>query len=143
MQWGKRGPWTLVDPDPIELHNTNRCVLFFPDDAGWPDGPAERKTKCLAQCISDARHIDNWHGDAPETREDFDTVLVLTNEHNVRAQMSHRNDPIQFQATTSRTWLAQLHRYGRLRPLSNGGRPRTGSEVRRRSHWPARRFSDH
>ena len=111
MQWGKEGPWTIVDPDPIELHNTNRCVLFFPDDAGWPDGPAERKSKCLTHCISDTRHINKWYSDAPETLEDFDTVLVLANEHNVRTQMSHRNDPIQFQATTSPTWLAQLHRH--------------------------------
>ena len=111
MQWGKHGSWTIIDPDPIELHNTNRCILFFPDNAGWPDGNAERKSKCLAQYISDVRYIDKWDDDAPETSEDFDTVLVLANERNVRTRMSHRNDPIQFQATTSRTWLAQLHRH--------------------------------
>ena len=110
-QWGQKGSWTIVDADRVELHNTNRCVLFFPDDAGWcRDGP-RLKSSCLAQHLSDARHVDKWYDEASEAREDFDTVLVLANERDVRTRMSHRNDPIQFQATTSRTWLAQLHRH--------------------------------
>ena len=111
MQWGKHGAWTIVDPDPIELHNTNRSVLFFPEDAGWPDGRAELKSKCLAKHIPEARYVGKWFDDALETQEDFDTVLVLANERKVRTRMSHRNDPIQFQATTNRMWRSQLHRH--------------------------------
>ena len=110
-QWGHEGSWTIVDADCVELHNTNRCVLFFPDDAGWRREGARLKSSCLAQYLSGARHVDKWYDQANEAREDFDTVLVLANERNVRTRMSHRNDPLQFQATTSRNWLAQLHRH--------------------------------
>ena len=111
MQWGQKGAWTIVDADPVELHNTNRCVLSFPDDAGWCHGQARLKSICLARYLSEAQHVDKWYDRATEALEDFDTVLVLANERNVRTRMSHRNDPVQFQATTSRNWLAQLHRH--------------------------------
>ena len=112
MQWGHCGSWTVVDADRVALHNTNRCVLFFPADAGWRKGPALRKSRCLAQYLRGVRTIDKWYHEAVEVREDvFDTVLVLANEHDVRSWVSHRNDPIQFQATTSPLWRAQLHRH--------------------------------
>ena len=111
MQWGQRGPWTIVDGDYVELHNTNRCVLFFPDDAGWLGGQARFKSACLAEYLTEVRHVEKWYDETPETEEEFDTVLVLANERGVRTQVSHRNDPIQFQATTSRNWVAQLHRH--------------------------------
>ena len=37
MQWGNVSSWTVIDGDTIKLHNTNRSLLFFPDEAGWPD----------------------------------------------------------------------------------------------------------
>ncbi len=37
MQWGNSSSWTIVDRDTVKGHNTNRSLLFFPDDAGWPD----------------------------------------------------------------------------------------------------------
>ncbi len=111
MQWGHTGAWTIVDADPVELHNTNRCVLLFPDDAGWGHGRVRLKSSCLSRFLPGARHVDKWYDQATEALADFDTVLILANERNVRTQMSHRNDPVQFQATTSRNWLSQLHRH--------------------------------
>ena len=111
MHWGQVSPWTIVDGDLVELHNTNRCVLLFPDDAGWLGRRPRFKSACLAGYLTGIRHIDKWYDEAPETGEEFDTVLVLANERHVRTQVSHRNDPVQFQATTSRNWTAQLHRH--------------------------------
>ena len=111
MHWGQHSPWAIVDGDHVELHNTNRCVLFFPDDAGWLGGGARFKSACLAEYLPAVRHIEKWYDEAPETGGEFDTVLVLANERDVRTQVSHRNDPVQFQATTSRNWVAQLHRH--------------------------------
>ena len=37
MQWGSSSPWTIIDHDRVALHNTNRGLLFFPNDAGWPN----------------------------------------------------------------------------------------------------------
>ena len=112
MQWGNCGPWTVADADLVALHNTNRCVLFFPADAGWLNGPVRSKARCLEQYLSDVRAIDKWYDEAVEAHTDiFDTVLVLANERDVRTRVSHRNDPIQFQATTSPLWRAQLHRH--------------------------------
>lgn len=111
MQWGQSGPLTIVDPDQVELHNTNRCLLFFPDDAGWLSGRARSKAACLAEYLVEGRSVERWYNDAREAGEEFDTVLVLANERNVRTLVAHRNDPIQFQASTSRNWIAQLHRH--------------------------------
>ena len=111
MQWGQTGCWMIVDGDSVKLHNTNRCALYFPEDAGWFDGPVRSKSMCLAKYLSDAKGIDQWYDQSAETGEDFDTVLVLANERDVRTQVSHRNDPIQFQSTTGRDWLAQFHRH--------------------------------
>ena len=112
MQWGNCGPWTVADADLVALHNTNRCVLFFPADAGWRTGPARYKSHCLAQYLSNIRTVDEWYDKATEAQTDiFDTVLVLANERDVRTLVSHRNNPIQFQATTSPLWRAQLHRH--------------------------------
>lgn len=111
MQWGNSSTWTIVDHDTVKVHNTNRSLLFFPDDAGWPDKDPRSKVACLRQYLNDAIPIDAWFHEAPEMRQTFDTVLVLANEHNVRTLVSSRNDPIQLQATTGRSWLSQLHRH--------------------------------
>ena len=112
MQWDHRGPWTVVDADRVKLHNTNRCVLFFPEDAGWMSGQPRFKSRCLATYLPGLRSIDQWYDEALEVRDDiFDSVLVLANDRDVRTLVSHRNDPLQFQATTSPYWGAQLHRH--------------------------------
>ncbi|MYA17017.1 MAG: hypothetical protein F4Z28_09740, partial [Gammaproteobacteria bacterium] len=112
MHWGWDGDWTVVDADHVALHNTNRCLLFFPDDAGWPDSPQRLKTRCLARYLPRVRAIDECYDRADVVRDDvFDTVLVLANDRNVRTLASRRNDPIQLEATTSPTWGAQLHRH--------------------------------
>ncbi len=112
MQWGYCGPWTVVDADSVALHNTNRSVLFFPEDAGWFDGQRRLKSRCLARYLSTLRTVDKWYDEALEIRNDvFDTVLVLANGREVRTRASHRLDPLQFQATTSPIWGAQLHRH--------------------------------
>ncbi len=111
MQWGNTGSWTIVDGDSIELHNTNRCLLFFPEDAGWMCQEQRTKVACLEQYLSNVTPIHTWYDKAPIDKQQFDTVLVLANERNVRTLVSHRNDPIQFQATTGRSWLSQLHRH--------------------------------
>ena len=111
MQWGSAGSWAIADGDFVKLHNTNRCLLFFPDDAGWMDREPRSKVACLKQHLSNVTPIHAWYDEAPLCKQQFDTVLVLANERNVRTLVSHRNDPIQFQATTGRSWLSQLHRH--------------------------------
>lgn len=111
MQWGNRSSWTVIDHDAVALHNTNRTLLFFPDDAGWPDGNARTKVDCLCRHLPDVAPVRAWYDEAVEAGDTFDTVLVLANEREVRTLVSSRNDPIQFQATTGQSWLSQLHRH--------------------------------
>ena len=112
MQWGYEGSWTVVDADRVKIHNTNRCVLFFPGDAGRLDGQPRFKSRCLARYLPGMRPVEKWYDEATEIQEQvFDTVLLLANDREVRTWVSHRNDPIQLQATTGPTWLAQLHRH--------------------------------
>ncbi len=110
-QWGNESQWTIVDGDVVELHNTNRCLLFFPDQAGWQNERPQRKAPCLSRHLSNATAVDEWYHNMSSHGKHFDTVLVLANEWDVRTQVSWRNDPIQFQATTARSWGSQLHRH--------------------------------
>ena len=112
MQWGNSSSWMIVDHDTVKVHNTNRALLFFPDDAGWPDKEPCSKVACLNRYLGRAIPVDAWYDEAVEMKEQtFDTVLVLANERDVRTRASFRNDPVQLQATTGRSWLSQLHRH--------------------------------
>ena len=111
MQWGNRSPWTIVDGDTVELNNTNRSLLVFPDDGGWPSGPRRAKVECLHRYLAEVESVHAWYDEAVETRRVFDTVLVLANERDVRTRVAARCDPIQLQATTGKSWLSQLHRH--------------------------------
>ncbi len=111
MQWGNRSCWTILDHDRIALHNTNRGLLFFPTDAGWPHGSPVSKVACLSPYLGNVVARDAWYDEAPESKQTFDTVLVLANERDVRSIVSSRNDPVQLQATTGQSWLSQLHRH--------------------------------
>ena len=111
MQWGNHSSWTLIDGDTVALHNTNRALLFFPDDAGWLDGKARSKVDCLCRHLPDVAPVHAWYDEAVEAGDTFDTVLVLANERHVRTLVSSRNDPIQLQATTGQSWVSQLHRH--------------------------------
>ena len=110
-QWGNSSSWTIIDRDRVALHNTNRALLFFPEDAGWPTASPLSKVACLSPYLENAVAVDSWYDQAPEARQTFDTVLVLANERDVRTIASSRNDPIQLHATTGRSWLSQLHRH--------------------------------
>lgn len=110
-QWGNISSWTIIDHDRIELHNTNRGLLFFPEDAGWPHSCPASKVSCLSRYLEKTVAVDNWYDQASESQQSFDTVLVLANERDVRSIVSSRNDPIQLQATTGQSWLSQLHRH--------------------------------
>ena len=111
VQWGNLSSWTTIDHDTVALHNTNRSLLFFPDDAGWPDGTPQAKVYCLPRYLVEAVPVHAWYDEAVETQSTFDTVLVLANERDVRTRVSSRNDPVQLAATTGQSWLSQLHRH--------------------------------
>ena len=111
MQWGNTSSWTVVDRDTIKLHNTNRNLLFFPDDAGWLDKTPQAKVYTQKQYLPEINPVCEWYAQSSEAKQQFDTVLVLANERDVRTVVSHRNDPIQLQATTGRSWNSQLHRH--------------------------------
>ena len=53
-QWGNQSPWKIVDGDIVKLHNTNRSLLFFPDDAGWPDREGKPKVQRLCHYLPNA-----------------------------------------------------------------------------------------
>ncbi len=103
--------WTVVDADVVKVHNTNRCLLFFPDDAGWPDRAPRSKVSCIETRSGNVTAINQWYHEAEACADIFDTNLILANDFHVRTLASSRNDPIQLQGTTGRSWLSQLHRH--------------------------------
>ena len=111
MQWGTASTWTTIDRDSVKIHNTNRSLLFFPDDAGWPDREPRSKVSCLSRYVDTVIPVCAWYDESLERMKVYDTVLVLANERNVRSLVSCRNDPIQLQGTTGQSWLSLLHRH--------------------------------
>jgi hypothetical protein len=109
---GVAGEWVVVDADRVALHNTNRSLLFFPEDAGWPDGRGQFKAELLADALPGGRAVTKWY-DECEGSDLFwpDVILPLANDRGVRARIASRNHVVVLHATTSRHWFSQLHRH--------------------------------
>lgn len=109
--WGNESAWTLVDGDVVALDNTNRCLMFFPDDAGWRNRSSSTKVACIAKRMTNVTPVARWYDEVNPPTRAYDTVVVVANERDVRTRVTRRNDPIQLQATTGRSWMSQLHRH--------------------------------
>jgi len=111
---GVGGKWTTLDKDHIELHNTNRCMLFTVRDAGWPrglqSGRGRRKIDIVAEYLPGFSYPE-WYHEARVTANEFDLILVLANGCDVRTRVAQRDAPVVLHATTGANWLSQLHRH--------------------------------
>ena len=103
--------WVVVDGDLVELHNTNRGLLFFPSHAGWLTGKKEKKSGIVASAIGASHHQAMYHECDDLVEREFDVVLALANDHSIRETLTHLNAAVSFQATTGENWLSQLHRH--------------------------------
>lgn len=111
--FGVRGEaWAVLDGDAVELHNTNRGLVFTARHAGWPDGTPENKAILVASLIPGATAHDCWYHECAElSRRTFDVDLALANDYAVRERLTQRNAAVALQATTGENWLSQLHRH--------------------------------
>jgi len=110
--FGVEDQWTIVDADKVKIHNLNRTLLFTAADAGWPDGEERFKSQIVADSIPSAIAEPTWYHDYSSTHVDeFDVVLCLANEHDVRHEVACRNFSVVLHATTGTDWLSQLHRH--------------------------------
>jgi ThiF family len=108
---GIAGDWTIVDRDEVALHNTNRGLVFTPTDAGWPDGSPRRKAELLATFIRGSVSDISWYHESSLVGQDYDVVLGLANDHEVRHLIASRNNTVTLHGTTGANWLSQLHRH--------------------------------
>lgn len=109
--FGVGGQWTVIDRDDVKVHNLNRGLIFTAADAGWPESIAARKVDRVASLLPNPRAISLWYDQSSEVEEDFDVVLALANDRNVRHFIASRNASVTLQATTGDNWLSQLHRH--------------------------------
>jgi hypothetical protein len=114
-EFGHVGAWSVIDGDHADLSNTNRCLGMSSSDAGWPGGlpgaPSRAKADILADVVA-GQSIPTWFNQwAAKDPSRCDLVLVLANEHGVRAHTAALGEPILLQATTSPSWTAELHRH--------------------------------
>jgi ThiF family len=110
---GVTGEWTIVDGDTVDISNLNRQLAFLAAQAGFPDGPAQRKAPTAASLLGPAATAEEgWYGDNPMvTARAYDVVLALANERGVRNALQARQPPVLLHATTSANWEAQFHRH--------------------------------
>jgi len=109
--FGVRGDWAIVDPDRIELHNTNRHLLARAEDAGWSNSEEVNQKAGLVSHYLPGTSESEWYEDATAPKRLHDVVLCLANEQDVRTKIAQRNDPVVLHATTGQSWLSQLHRH--------------------------------
>lgn len=108
---GVRGSWTIVDEDQVALHNTNRSLLFTPADTAWFGKTARLKAEVLRAYLPGSRVEPVWFDRSSASKSlEFDLVLCVANERDVRTSVAQRNSPITLHATTS-GWECSLHRH--------------------------------
>jgi len=111
-EFGVGGQWAVVDRDKPDVSNLNRTILFSASDAGWPNQEAEWKAVLAARAISGAVPFCEWYEEySRASKGEFDVVLCLANEYNVREELACRNHSVLLHATTCTNWLSQLHRH--------------------------------
>ena len=111
-EFGVSGSWVIVDKDKPDVTNLNRTILFTAIDAGWPNTEAKFKAKIAASAIQVAAPRCEWYEEYSRASQDeFDVVLCLANEFNVREEIACRNFSVLLHATTGENWLSQLHRH--------------------------------
>lgn len=110
---GFKGRLTLIDKDPVQLHNTNRSLLFIPEHSDWFDGRALNKVDILGKVFEGScRPIVEWYDEAEEIKDEkFDIIYCLANERDVRTRIMSRYPLVVLHATTGHDWLSQLHRH--------------------------------
>ena len=109
---GVRGPWTIIDKDHVELHNTNRSLCLFPEDAGWPAGTAVEKAPLVAARIGAESVVDEYcHWAAGYRGRLPDLVLPLANDNGARHAISALGQPLLLHAATGQSWESHLHRH--------------------------------
>jgi molybdopterin/thiamine biosynthesis adenylyltransferase len=110
--FGVSGEWVAVDRDEVAIHNLNRSLLFTAADSGWPDGVAHAKCDVIARALSNVVPVPEWYDEyILRDSSEFDVVLCLANDREVRHLMSCRNYSVLLHATTGTNWLSQLHRH--------------------------------
>lgn len=109
--FGVGGDWTVIDGDVVALHNINRGMVFTAADAGWPSGIVRKKAELLANFIPSVRWADKWYHESGLADENYDVVLGLANDYDVRHLIASRNNVVTLHATTGVNWLSQLHRH--------------------------------
>jgi hypothetical protein len=110
---GLSGTWRLVDGDVVDVSNLNRQLLFVARDAGFPDGEQVFKALRGAELLGPiASGGSKFYDDDPIARSgEFDVLLPLANEHNVRRELQRRQPTVLVHATTGPAWEAFLHRH--------------------------------
>lgn len=113
---GTSGRWVVVDPDQVELHNTNRSLGLFPAFAGWadgtPGGPVAYKAQVGADLIR-AESVSSWYHEwAPKMGGRPDLVIPVANGRSIRPAVDQLGLPLIVHGTTSPRWTAELHRHG-------------------------------
>ena len=111
-EFGVSGAWVIVDKDKPDVTNLNRTILFSAINAGWPNTEAEFKATIAASAIQVAVPRCEWYEEYSRASQDeFDVVLCLANEFNVREEIACRNFSVLLHATTGENWLSGLHRH--------------------------------
>lgn len=103
--------WDVVDHDRIELHNTNRSLLFLPSDAGWGGSDRRQKAAVMAGFLTDATPFLGRVDQILGRDQRWDLILVLANDYRARTWIQSVKPALGLAATTGADWTTQSFRY--------------------------------
>ncbi len=106
-----RAHWDVVDTDRVELHNTNRSLLFLPSDAGWGGSERAQKAAVLGGFLTDARPFVGRVDQILEGGQRWDLILVVANDYGARTWIQSSKPALGLAATTGADWTTQSFRY--------------------------------
>ena len=106
---GAAGSWTVIDDDAVTDGNLIKGLNLRGCDLG------RGKAELLAGQLPRSTWERCWYDKSNLAREQFDLVLCLANERDVRAALSLRAPALILHATTGECWDVRLHRHIRNR----------------------------
>ncbi|MBN8837681.1 MAG: hypothetical protein J0I09_10495 [Sphingobacteriia bacterium] len=106
---GLKANFLLIDPDPLEIHNTSSSLLFSADAAIKGELKVLQNKQWLNQYDINAEIFPHYYNNL--SNSNCDLVCCFANEKDIWASLQNNYPPLTFHATTSKNWSVNIGRH--------------------------------